>query len=184
MNVFDAIKERKSVRKYAETKIPPEHVQKLMESARLAPSANNFQPWRFILVEETSTKQKLCEVCQRQKWMLEAPLLIVCVGDLSYRIKDTKNISIDEDSPEPEVKKIIRDTTIACEHIVLEAAELGLSTCWVAWFEQKDIRPVLNIPNDKFVVAVLTVGYGAETPKSRPRKSLDEIVCREMWEKD
>ncbi len=95
--------------------------------------------------------------------------------------KDTREIYLNEESPEFELKQIIRDTAIAIEHIVLQAENLGLGTCWTAWFKQAEVRPILNIPNDKFVVCVLTVGYADENPKQRPRKSLDKIVRYEKW---
>ncbi len=79
------------------------------------------------------------------------------------------------------MKQIIRDTAIAIEHIALQAVELGLGTCWVAWYTQEEFRPVLNIPEDKYVVCVLTVGYPDEAPNPRPRKSLKEIVHHEQW---
>lgn len=90
-------------------------------------------------------------------------------------------IVLDETSSEFELKQIIRDTAVAVEHMVLEAEAQGLSTCWTAWFEQKDIRPVLNIPEDQFVLCVLTLGYAAEHPEPRPRKPLREMVRYETW---
>ena len=86
-----------------------------------------------------------------------------------------------ENSPQQALKQIIRDTAIAIEHIVLEAEDLGLSTCWVADFIQEQIRPVLNIPADKYVVCILTLGYADESPKARPRKRLEDIVHYENW---
>lgn len=181
MDVYEAIRTRRSVRKYKDTEIPKEHIQKMLESARLAPSGNNTQPWRFIVIRDQEMKKRLYEVCQRQRWMLEAPVLIACVADLKARLKDTEGVRIDETSPDVEVKKIIRDTTIASEHIVLEAQELGLSTCWIAWFVQEDVRPILNIPEDKYVIAIITVGYSDQNPKPRPRKALTKIVHFEKW---
>jgi nitroreductase len=113
--------------------------------------------------------------------MNTASLLIVCVGDLNSRIKGTDTLTIDEHSSEEEVKQIIRDTAIAAEHIVLQAENLGLGTCWIAWFKQNDIRPVLNVPEDKYVISVITVGYADETPAPRPRRKLEDMVHYEKW---
>ena len=85
---------------------------------------------------------------------MKAPVVLVCVADAGVRIPD-ENFNADDDSPEAEVKMIIRDTSITVEHIVLEAEQQGLGTCWISWFRQEEIRPVLSIPNNKFVVAVL-----------------------------
>jgi len=113
--------------------------------------------------------------------MMEAPVFIAAVADLAARGKTGDGSIIDEQSPEADVKKIIRDTAIATEHVVLQAEHMGLSTCWVAHFTQEDIRPVLFVPADKYVVAVIVVGYGAEQPGPRPRKDLQDLFYREKW---
>lgn len=174
------IETRRSIRKYAAKLVDDEKFNELLESARLAPSGSNTQPWHFIVVKSEATRQKLAEVSHNQTWMLSAPVFIVCVGDVRTRIDD-KDIYVDENSPEEEVKQTIRDTAIAVEHIMLNADNLGLGTCWVGWFRQKDIRPVLNIPSDKYVVGVITVGYPDEAPSPRPRKKSEDIVHYENW---
>jgi len=179
--MLEQIKGRRSIRKYHDKPIEDAKVIQLIESARLAPSGNNTQPWHFIVVRDEFTKQKLAEASQKQKWMLSAPVFIVCVADIRCRIKDDPCLTLDEHSPQEEVKQIIRDTSIAIENILLEARSSGLGTCWVAWFTQKDIRPILNIPSDKYVVGIITVGYAAEKPAARPRKKLVEIIHYENW---
>jgi len=174
------IETRRSIRKYSDKPVGEEIVLQVLESARLAPSCSNTQPWHFIVVKSESGRLKLSEVSNNQQWMLSAPVFIVCVAD-SSRIKDNAEIFLDEKSPQQELKQIIRDTSIAIEHIVLEANNLGLGSCWVAWFVQEEIRPVLNIPADKYVVAIITLGYTHETLKARPRKKLEEIVHYENW---
>lgn len=175
------IETRRSIRKYSNKPIEDEKILQLIESARIAPSGSNTQPWHFIIVKSESTRQKLGKVSHDQKWMSTAPIHIVCVADIRARIKDDVEIALDENSPEPELKLIIRDATIAIEHIVLEAENLGLGTCWVAWFVQEDIRPILNIPSDKYVVGIIPVGYADETPKPRPRKKFEDIIHYENW---
>lgn len=175
------IKNRRSIRKYIDKLVEDEKIMQLLESARLAPSGNNTQPWHFIVVKSQLTKQKLVEACHNQKWMLTAPVFIVCVADVGSRIKEDVDISLNENSSQEELKQIIRDTSIAIEHIVLQAENLGLGTCWVAWFIQNEIRPILNIPSDKYVVAILTLGYANETPEARPRKEIEEIIHYENW---
>ncbi len=113
--------------------------------------------------------------------MLQAPLLIVCVADIASRLTVSSVLVLKEDSPQRALKSIIRDTAIAVEHMVLQAESMGLSTCWVAYFDQDEIRPVLGIPSDKYVVAVLVVGYGEEEPPARPRRPLGDMVHFEMW---
>lgn len=175
------IETRRSVRKYSNKPVEDEKILKLIESARLAPSGRNKQPWHFIIVKSESTKQKISKVSHDQKWMNTAPIHIVCVADIRERIEDDIEISLNENSPQPELKIVIRDVSIAIEHMVLEAEKLGLGTCWVAWFTQEEIRPILNIPEDKYVVAVIPVGYADEITKPRPRKNIEEIIHYGSW---
>lgn len=181
MKILDPILSRRSIRKYINKHVEDENVLAMLESARLAPSGSNTQPWNFVVVKSEELKKDIVDVSHKQKWMLKAPVFIVCVADIKTRIKDDEDIFIDENSSTPEVKLIIRDTAIAIEHLVLQAEAMGLSTCWVAYFEQKDIRPILEIPKDKYVVAIITVGYSNEKPKERPRKSLQEMIHMEKW---
>ena len=113
--------------------------------------------------------------------MLQAPVFLVCVADIRAKINESDDMVISEESTQVELKQVIRDTAIAVEHLVLQAEALGLSTCWVAFFEQRDIRPVLSVPADKYVVAVIPVGYADENPPTRPRRPLEEIVYFETW---
>lgn len=172
---------RRSIRKYADKPIEDRLILQLIESARLAPSGSNTQPWHFIIVRSELTRQKLAETSHNQKWMLSAPVFIVCVADIRSRIQGDMPILLNENSPQQELKQIIRDTSIAVEHIVLEAESLGLGACWVAWFEQEKIRPALNIPSDKYVVSILTIGYPEEQPKQKTRKKLEEMIHHELW---
>ncbi len=105
---------------------------------------------------------------------------IVCVADIRTRIKEGP-LFLDENSPQQELKQIIRDTSISTGYMLLEAEHLGIGACWIAWFMQNDIRPLLYIPEDKYVVGILTIGYTDEEPEQRPRKQLEEIVHYETW---
>ena len=181
MNILEPILSRRSIRKYRTTPVEEEKITLLLESARLAPSGNNTQPWRFIVVRAEERKQRIVEASHHQTWMLKAPVFIVCVADISTRTKGQAAFEVDDQSPEPALKKIIRDTAIAVEHLVLQAEALGLATCWVAYFEQEDLRPILNIPSDQYVLAVIPVGYADEHPSARPRKAFQEMVFYETW---
>jgi nitroreductase len=180
--MIDEIVSRRSIRNYISHKpVEEEKINVIIESARLAPSGSNTQPWHFIIVKSDETRQRIAEVSHNQKWMNTAPVFIACVADIRCRINEDVEITLDENSPEFELKQIIRDTSIAVEHLVLSAENVGLSTCWVAWYTQDQIRPILNIPSDKYVVAVITVGYTNESPKARPRKKFEDIVHYENW---
>lgn len=178
--MIKAIKERRSIRKYKNIMVEEEKLKEILESGRISPSGSNTQPWHYIIVKSDEMRNKVSYVCHDQKWMVQAPVFIVCVADIRVRIKDGE-IKIDEESSENEVKQIIRDTSLSIENMLLQATELGLGTCCVAWFTQKEIRPVLNIPEDKYVAAVITVGYKDEEAKMRPRKKIEEIIHYERW---
>ncbi len=175
------IEMRRSIRKYTDKPVEDEKLNVVLESGRLAPSGNNTQPWRYIVVRSEKMRQNVMEASHNQKWMLTAPVFIVCVADIRCRIKEGIDVYLDDNSPEDEVKRIIRDTSISVGYMLLQANNLGLGACWVAEFTQEEIRPVLNIPSDKYVVGVITIGYPDETPKPRPRKKLEDIVYYERW---
>lgn len=179
--MMQQIEARRSIRKYKSEPVPEEKLLQVLESARLAPSGSNTQPWHFIVVKSEEGRSKLALAAHKQEWMLTAPIFVVCVADLASRISDSEKHIANDDSSYPELKKIIRDTSIAIEHLVLEAENQGLGTCWVAWFTQEQIRPILGIPSDKYVVSIITVGYADEAPKVRPRKKLEAIVHYEKW---
>ncbi|MCL2851847.1 MAG: nitroreductase family protein [Defluviitaleaceae bacterium] len=172
---------RRSVRKYIDKPVDDEKIMQLLESARLAPSGSNTQPWNFIIVKSETTKEKIAEIDGNQIWMKSAPVFIVCVADIRCRIKGEAAILLDEESGLVELKQIIRDTAVAIEHILLEAESIGLSSCWTAWFVQGDIRPILEIPSDKYVVGVITIGYSDGQGKAAPRRPLESMVRFEKW---
>jgi len=174
-------KTRRSIRKYMNKPVEDEKIKELIESARLAPSGNNTQPWNFIIVKSDSGRQKLTVASNNQDWMLSAPVFIVAVADIRCRVDNNTSVWLDENSPQKELKQIIRDTAISIEHILLEADSVGLGTCWVGDFTQEKIRPLLNIPDDKYVVGIVTVGYADEAPNPRPRKKLEDIIHYENW---
>jgi len=175
------IQTRKSTRKYNKKLVEDEKIIQLIESARLAPSGSNTQPWNFIIVKSEDLKEKISVANGNQMWMKNAPVFIVCVADIRCRIKNEVEISLDEDSSIYELKQIIRDTAIAIEHILLETENVGLASCWTADFTQNDIRPILEIPNDKYVVGVITIGYTDKKIKTKKRRPLESMIRYEKW---
>jgi nitroreductase len=158
MSVFDAIKDRRSIRTYKDEDIPKDRLDKLMEAARLAPSAGNRQIWKFIVVENEQIKKQLVTACNNQAFVGTASLVIAGIGDSDQKWHQV-------------------DLAIALEHIVLEAVELGLGSCWIGAFNEEEVKRILKIPQDKKVVALLTVGIPDESPAARPRKAQEEIVA-------
>ena len=158
MGVFDTIKDRRSIRTYKGERIPTDKLEKLLEAARLAPSAGNEQHWKFIIVENEKIKNQLVTASNNQAFIGTASHVIVGIGD-------------------PTKKWHQVDLAIALEHIVLEAVEIGLGTCWIGAFNEDEVNKILKIPQDKKIVALLTVGIPAESPAAKPRKALEEIIA-------
>jgi len=116
------IEARRSIRKYKSVEIDKKIVDRLIEGARLAPSGNNRQPWHFILVTNRETREKIARTAHSQTWMLTAPLFIVCIADIKARMESDDEFYVDEETASFELKRAIRDTSIAIGHILLEAA--------------------------------------------------------------
>lgn len=171
MKVLDVIQKRRSVRKYKEDPIPEKALMRVLEAARLAPSGKNFQPWKFIIVKDKALKEKLAQASAGQFFMAEAPIIIVGCGfpDNCYAHmgRYMKSWSV--------------DVTIALEHLILQAQEEGLGTCWIGSFEEEEVKAILNIPENVKVLALTPLGYPDEIPRFRRRKSLDEIISYDRF---
>jgi len=179
--MLESIHHRKSIRKYKNTPVEDEKLQHILEAARLAPSGNNKQPWLFIVIKDERVKQEVALATNNQMWIASAPVVIVAIADICARSENYAGMFVDEETNGFDLKRVIRDTAIAVTHILLEVDNQGLGACWCGAFKQEGIRPVLNIPDDKFVLAVIPVGYPAEQPKARPRKDLKAILRYESW---
>jgi len=171
MDVFEAVQKRRSVRAYQSTPIPREKLEKILEAARLAPSASNIQPWHFIVVSDAEKREKLAKA-PFAKFLKEAPTVIVGCGDQRA-------------SP----KWFMVDVAIAMQNMVLTATSEGLGTCWVGSFDENEVREMLKIPENYRVVAILALGYPREKfdlqgkllHLIRRRKSLKKIVSFEEF---
>jgi nitroreductase len=171
MKVLEVIQKRRSVRKYKKDPIPEEAFLRVLEATRLAPSGSNFQPWKFIIVKDKALKEKLAQASAGQFFMAEAPIIIIGCGfpDNCYAHmgRYMKSWSV--------------DVTIALEHLILQAQEEGLGTCWIGSFEEEEVKAILNIPENVKVLALTPLGYPDEIPRFRGRKSLDEIISYDRF---
>jgi nitroreductase len=172
MAVLDLIRARRSIRAYKSEPVPEEVLARVMEAARLAPSGKNLQPWKFILVRDKDMKRQLAEASRGQYFMAEAPLVIVACGypDRSYQRQGNYMTSWSI------------DVSIAVDHLMLQAQEDGLGTCWIGAFEETSVKSLLGIPDGVKVLALTPLGYPAESPPHRGRRDLDTIVCHERYE--
>jgi len=169
--LLELIKHRRSVRRYLPDPVPHEMVEQIMEAGRWAPSANNQQPWAFIVV----TDDDLCKrVAQHATYYLarharvdEAPVLIVMCGQIQSRV----------------YRRYLRgELGMAGMQMMLQAAALGLGTCWVDGLDRDEIAKILQVPEYLEIVALITVGFPAETPPPTTRKPLSEIVHYQEYE--
>ncbi|MCQ2438827.1 MAG: nitroreductase family protein [Oscillospiraceae bacterium] len=182
MDIMREIESRRSVRKFQTRSVSEEAVRQIIEAGRLAPSGNNSQPWRFLIVRDEETKKRIVAADSNQQWMLDAPVFIVCMGDIRSRMAENVLKSVDEDTGLPDMRRIVRDMGIAVGYMLLEIEHMGLSTCWTGAYDQKAMREAAGVPEYMYISGVLPIGYGAEAPKARPRKDYDDIVRFERWE--
>jgi len=174
MKFLDLVKKRQSVRKYLYKPVEREKIERCLEAAQLAPSASNSQPWSFIVIDDPRLKEAVARktfdrVISFNRFSLQAPVLIILISErpgflnkVAEAIKDKQFSLI--------------DIGITAEHLCLQAAEEGLGTCMLGWFNEKGVKNLLNIPLSKRVELIITVGY-PESNQIRPkkRKSIDQI---------
>jgi nitroreductase len=170
MDVFKAIEDRRSIRKYQDVPVEEEKIDKIIESARIAPSAANRQEWKFLVVKNQETREKLVDACMGQQLVADAPVLIVACSTESEKVMPCGQYAYTV------------DLSIAISFMILEATEMGLGTCWLGAFNEEDVKNVLNIPDTIRVVGMTSVGYADENPDQRPRKTTEEIVLYETWD--
>ena len=167
--VLEVIRKRQSVRNYQDKEIPEEILQEILEAGRLAPSASNRQGWKFIVVKDEHLKQKLVPACRNQKFVGEASVIIVgCATNLEHIMTCGEH-------------SYPIDLAIALDHMSLQAAALGLGTCWIGAFYQDQVKVILGVPEDVRIVSLIPLGYPKELGSKTGRKSLSEIVCYDKY---
>ena len=131
-------------------------------------------------MRDPAVKKAIAAVDHEQDWMLSAPVFLVCLADFGCRAEgDPDACDFDDDSADPELKRLIRDGAIAVGYMLLQAQRLGLGTCWTGWYDQRPMREALGLPGRYWVTGVVTLGYPDQAPKARPRLPLDELIVGE-----
>ncbi|MBW6451494.1 MAG: nitroreductase family protein [DPANN group archaeon] len=175
MEVKTAIKNNRSIRKYKDTIVSKDLIKNILESGRLAPSANNKQPWKYMIINDLETKTKLKEnKIFKQEFVYKAPTLIICCAN--SKADSTKGFNKIFDNPYD--MRVICDLAISSQNIILRAKELGLGTCYIGWMNRTKIKKILNIPKKYIIPFIITLGYPDEEPNARPRKELNEIIIK------
>jgi nitroreductase len=170
MLFMDIVKKRYAVRNYKDMPVEKEKIVQMLEAARNAPSAVNYQPWHFIVITDENIKSKIAETYPRE-WFKKAPVIIVACGEhsKSWKRKDGKD-------------HCDIDVAIAVDHMTLAATDMGLGTCWVCAFDAQKCHEILQLPEDLEVIALLPLGYPTDEMKpTKKRKSIDEIISWERY---
>ncbi|OPY31238.1 MAG: nitroreductase A [Methanomassiliicoccales archaeon PtaU1.Bin124] len=162
MEVIEAIRSRRSIRTYEHRPLEAKHKERLMEAARLAPSGANRQPWQIIEVTNEQRLKDLVPICKNQEFIGTCSMFLAGVDD-------------------PNQKWARVDLAIAMDHVSLAAEEMGLGTCWIGAFDQTKLAKFLEVPFDRVITVCMTVGYPAEFPSARSRKSNEDLFFQEKF---
>jgi nitroreductase len=160
MDVSEAIKKRWSVRSYKPTPVPEDDLMRILEAARLSPSARNRQHRKYVVVDPD---EAFVEACNGQAWIGKAPVAIAGIVDPSV------------------TKWAVADMSIAFDHMVLQATELGLGTCWIGAFNEQKVKDLLEVPENRDIVAILVVGYPDETESHKEKEALASMWARDSY---
>ncbi|MBN1369745.1 MAG: nitroreductase family protein [Dehalococcoidaceae bacterium] len=170
MDVSMAIRKRRSIRSYQDREVDETALNQVLEAARLAPSANNRQEWKFVVVREKAMRQRLAEAANRQTFIAQAPVIIVACATESQSVMMCGQ------------PRYTVDVSIAVAFMLIQAAGLGLGTCWIGAFDEATVKNILRIPENIRVVAMTPLGYPTGEYPSKPRKELSQITSFETYQ--
>jgi nitroreductase len=177
MSLLDLIKHRKSVRNFLDKPVERDKITLCLEAARLAPSACNSQPWKFIVVDDREPKDRLCRaafsgIYSVMSFAKKAPVIVAVVSEKTKFIARVGGLMRD-------TRFYLIDIGIATEHLVLQAEELGLGTCWIGWFNEKAVKSILNVPKDRRVEVLVAMGYydSGKIDPSHKREPMESITA-------
>tara|TARA_Y100000310_G_scaffold341787_1_gene442130 strand:+ start:29158 stop:29823 length:666 start_codon:yes stop_codon:yes gene_type:complete len=173
MEVFDAIRSRRSIRKYQDKQVPWDNIVTIMQAGKYAPSAGNLQNWKFIVVKDDTKRQGIAKACLGQDWMEQAPVFIAVIGEperarMYYGTRGARLYTI-------------QGCAAAIENMLLTAHSLGLGTCWVGAFDEDEIFRILNLAEEKIVQGIITIGYPDEKPEVPPKYRIEHMMFFEKW---
>ena len=169
MDVYEAIRTRCSVRAYRDCAVEADKLGRILEAARLAPSARNLQSWKLVVVKDPAARRALAEAAE-QAFVAKAPVVIAVVATEPARVMHCG------------VPSAPVDSAIAAAHITLAAAAEGLGSCWICHFDQASCRKALGVPETAMVMEMILLGYPeGDKPSPKKRKNIEEIVCNERF---
>ena len=174
LDLFEAIRNRRSIRAFEDKPVSENLIRTLVDAARHAPSAGNIQPWEFIIVRDQQMKRQLSEAALEQSFVADAPIVIVVCADKERSGQGYGNRGVN--------LYCIQDTAAATQNMLLAAYALGLGSCWVGAFREEPISRALNIPAHVRPVAMIPVGYAAENPASRRHRGVGDIIHHDTFQ--
>lgn len=181
MNFYELVKHRQSTRAFDTSRtVDREIIERILEAARLAPSACNAQPWHFIVVDEPELKDKVADAASARllgmnHFTKQAPVHIVVV-------EEKVNLSSGIGGIIKDKQFAFLDIGIAAAHICLAAESEGLGTCILGWFAETKIKKLLNVPDSKRIVLDIVLGYPAQPLRDKKRKNKDEIISYNTYQ--
>ncbi|MFC1952851.1 nitroreductase family protein [Chloroflexota bacterium] len=167
MDFIQLVKKRYSVRSYKSIPVEDDKLNKILEAARLAPTGSNSQAFQLIVIHTAGREEELKPLYNKD-WFTQAPI-IICACAVSV-----------PDQPYNESRQY-RNIAIVMDHLIMEATDLGLGTCWIGAYDQEATRKILGIPEDAHPVILATIGYADDQPKEKVRKPIEELVRYERW---
>ena len=168
MALLDVIRKRYSCRAYQDKSVEQDKLDCILEAARLAPSARNMQDWRFVVVTDKAIKSQVAATTNRPEVFEKAGVIIAACSNSDHVMRCGQAIGP-------------IDVSIALEHICLQAADLGLGTCWIGSFDADKVRQILEIPENVVIIELMTVGYPADSKPEPKREPIEKIVCYDTW---
>jgi len=170
MQLFDVLQQRYSVRAYRPDPVEPDKLARVLEAARLAPTAANLQPFRLVITHVAGRAAEFRRV-YAPGWFTQAPIIIcACAMPSQGWVRDSDGVNYS-----------MVDVAIALDHLILAAADQGLGTCWIAAFDVAAARQAFGLPRNVEPVALTPLGYPADQPRPKERKPLAELVRYEHW---
>ncbi len=167
MDVFQTVKERRSIRSFLRKDIPEDVLSKLIEALRWAPSAGNLQSRKFFLIREEKTRKQIAVAALNQDFLSTAPIVVVGCADSSINIRyGRRGIELYS----------IQDVAVSVMAMMLVALENGLGTCWVGAFQEAEVAKILNLPENLRPVVIVPVGYPERIPKPPLRLPVKDMV--------
>lgn len=174
METIECIKSRRSVRKFKKKEIENEKLIKILEAAIHAPSSGNLQNWEFIIIKDEENKKRIAKAALNQNFISEASIVIIACSN------DDKMIFYGRRGKE---LYAIQNVSAAIQNILLAANDLGIGSCWVGAFNEKELKKILEIPENVRPLAIIPLGYPDETPEKPPRRALKQVLFEEKYGK-